>query len=447
MLDEDPFATAQQRELEELSEAVLDEEAQRSQSALPILHDIVDELYEKVAAREYVGLILVDTSNLEAWERRHGAKLFTALMGRLAEAAKAARGEAIRNDDDVCLDMPGGDTVLLFLSQPRSDGMQASPSVDMDDVMARFKRQLFEPFSAAKMSFHEALDSISMGCALLLHNSSVDPRREIYRAIRRARADAEVNFHEMQRRRHRVVGHMIAHQKIRTMYQPIVGLPDRRILGYEALSRAESTDASELGVHLFVAASRAELDGELDQACRTLSVDRRPEMDRQTKLFVNCLPPTFFEPNRELNELVQRWLADGLDPSQLVFEITEQITYEQAIRIMPTVQNLRDRGFLFALDDVGTGAANLRLLADLDPEFIKMDLTLTQGIHQSRRKRDLAQYLLDLADKTGAQLIAEGIEEKAELETIIDLGIELGQGYFLGRPKPAEKWLAGQEFE
>ncbi len=441
MLDDDPFATEEQRELEELSEAVLDEEAERAQASIPVLHEVVDELADRVSDRRCVGLIMVDTANLEDWERRHGAKPFSALIGQLAEAARAARGDAIRSEDIVCLNRPHGDTVLLFLAQPRGNDEGPAPRVDLEDVMARFKHQLFEPFAASKMTFHRALDSVSMGSALLLHNSSVDPRREIYRAIRRARADAEVKFHEMQRRRHRVVGHMIAHQKIRTRYQPIVELPSRRITGFEALSRAEKTDAEELGVHLFVAASRAELDGELDQACRQLSVKRRPEMDNQTKLFVNCLPPTFFEPNRELNQLVERWLDDGLSPQQLVFEITEKITHEQAVRIMPTVERLREQGFTFALDDVGTGAANLRLLADLAPAYIKMDLTLTRGIHESQRKRDLAQYLIDLADKSDARLIAEGIEKRAELETIIDLGIELGQGYFLGRPKPAQEWL------
>ena len=441
MLDEDPFATVEQRALDELSEAVLDEEAQRSRPDLPILHELIDELAEQVAERNCVGVIVVDTSNLDSWERRHGAASFTALMGRLSRAAEMARGEAVRNNDKVCLDMPGGDTVLLFLTHPRQDENEVAAMVDLEEAMARFKRYLLRPFTTAQMSFHQALEKVSLGSALLLHNSSVEPKREIYRAIRKARADAAVNYHEMQRRRHRVVGHMIAHRKIRTMYQPIVEMPSREIMGFEALSRAEPKDAKELGVHLFVAASRAELDGELDQACRSLSVHRRPGLSDETKLFINCLPPTFFEPHRELEKIIDKWLADGLQPHQLVFEITEQITGEQAHRIMPAVEKLRKRGFLFALDDVGTGAANLKLLADLEPDFIKMDITLTTGIAESVRKRELAGYLLELARKSNARLIAEGIETQEEMETLVELGVELGQGYLLGRPNPAEHWL------
>lgn len=441
MLDDDPFVAEEQMALDELSEAVIDEEAERVRPQLPVLHEIIDELAQQVSQRQCVGLVAVDTGNLESWERRHGAASFTSLMGRLSRAAEMARGDAVRDEDRVCLDMPGGDTVLLFLSHPRQEETEVAAMIDLEEAMARFKNCLLRPFKTAQMSFHQALEKVSLGSALLLHNSSVEPRREIYRAIRRARADAKVNYHEMQRRRHRVVGHMIAHRKIRTMYQPIVELPSRNIMGFEALSRAEPRDAKELGVHLFVAASRAELDGELDQTCRTLSVHRRPGLADRTKLFINCLPPTFFEPHNELDQLIDKWLEDGLQPQQLVFEITEQISGEQAMRIMPTVARLRDRGFLFALDDVGTGSSNLKLLADLEPDYIKMDITLTTGIAESERKRELAGYLLELARKSKAKLIAEGIETEAELATLVELGVHFGQGYLLGRPNPPQHWL------
>ncbi len=439
MFDEDPFATAEQHQLEELSEAVLDEEAEKARSMLPLLHDVLDDLAKDVEKRRCVGLIIVDNSRLAGWERRHGAAAFTTLMSRLTHSAVEAHGVVIRDDDTLCLEHPGGDSILLFLSRPRQNEGVA-PSVDVEDVMTRFERHLLDPFNLSKLRFQQALDSISLGSALLLHNASVDPRREIYRAIRQARKNADVRYHETKRRRHRVVGHMIAHRNIETKYQPIFHLPQQELLGFEALSRAAARDADRLGVHLFVAAARAELDGELDQACRSLSVHRRPRMEGSHRLFINCLPPTFFDPNPELERLVDQWVADGLQTDQFVFEVTEQITDDQAQRIMPVIQRLRERGFLFALDDVGTGGANLKLLADLAPDYIKMDLTLTQEIDQSERKQALAQYLLELANKSGAQLIAEGIETEAELQTLIDLGVHLGQGYLLGKPRSASQW-------
>ena len=443
MFEEDPFGTGEQQALEELSEAVLDEEARQSHPLVPVLHEVVDKVAQMVAQHRCAGVIVLETSHLGPWERRHGAASFTALMGKLSEAATRVNRQRGAREDVVCLDMPGGDSILIFLSQPPREEGGAGPGIDIEEVLEEVRERIFEPFFRAQMSFHKALDSVGLGSALILHNTSVDPRREIYRAIRRARTDAAEKYLEMQRRRHRVVGHMIAQRKILTMYQPIVDLRRQEVMGYEALSRADATDAKRLGIHLFVAAARAELDGELDQACRKLSIHRRPTMTAEKKLFINCLPPTFFEPNRELDQLVEGWLNDGLQPNQLVFEVTEQITHEQAMRIMPTVERLRREGFLFALDDVGTGAANLRLLAELEPNFIKMDIGLTMGISQSQRKRELAEYLLELARKSKAQLIAEGIETEEDLRVLNEIGIDYGQGYLLGRPEPRERWAVG----
>jgi EAL domain-containing protein (putative c-di-GMP-specific phosphodiesterase class I) len=440
MLDHDPFDVAEQMELEELSEAVRDEEATRARANLPVLHEVIDELAERVAQRTCVGVIVLDGSALGAWERQHGAAAFAAVMGRLAELTFSLRGPYVSTEDIVCFDAIGGDMILIFLSQPQGAAASSLASVDFEDIGNRIKERLFEPFTQSQLFYHQALDLIVPGSALILHNSSVDPRREIYRAVRRARQEAQTHYKETLRRRHRVVGHMIAHRKIQTLYQPIYSLPGREVLGYEALSRAEQSDAQKLGGHLFVAASKAELDGELDQTCRTLSIYRRPKMSPGQKLFINCLPPTFYEPMRELEQLIARWLADGLSPDQLVFEVTESITHEQALRILPSVRKLRDRGFLFALDDVGTGAANLRLLADLEPDYVKMDLNLTIGIAESTRKQALASYLLDLARRSQARLIAEGIETDEDLATLVGLGIEIGQGYLLGRPKPPEDY-------
>ncbi len=438
MLEEDPFEAVDQKELEELSEAVRDEEAEGLMAVkLPTLPAVIDTLAQKVEERALVGLVLFDASNLAAWERQHGASAFDAMMARLASNVERMRGTSIRAEDEACFDAVGGEAVLVFLSRPRED---TGSGIDFEEVIARVKRGVFEPSHDAQLSLHEAFEKIAAGSALIIRNSSVDPRREIYRAIRQARSDAQASYLELQRRRHRVVGQMIAHRKINTLYQPIVRLQDTEIMGFEALSRANETDSERLGVHLFVAAARAELDGELDQTCRALSVRRRPGLATTRKLFINCLPPTFYHPMEDLELLIDAWIDDGLSPEQLVFEVTENISHEQAQRILPSIRRLRARGFKFALDDMGTGTTNLRLLTDLEPDYIKMDITLTRGIAKSAQKQALAKYLLDLGERCGAELIAEGIEGPEDCELLRDLGFPYGQGFYLGRPKPRDHY-------
>jgi EAL domain-containing protein (putative c-di-GMP-specific phosphodiesterase class I) len=440
MFEQDPFENIDPKELEELSEAVREEDAAEVVvDGLSCLHEIIDEVAEQVTSRNIVGVVLFDASNLGAWERQHGASAFDTVIGRLAKAVIDLRGESIRSEDQICFEWPRGDSLLVFLSKPRMDDDAKSAAVDFEEIVERLERDVFDPSHDAQLWLHEAFEKVATGSALIIHNSSVDARREVYRAIRRARSDAHVNHLERQRKRHRVVGHMIAHRKIDTLYQPIVNMATREVVGYEALSRAENAEAERLGVHLFVAAAKAELDGELDQTCRSLSVTRRPGLEQKRMLFINSLPPTFYPPMEELEVLLDSWIDDGLAPEQLVFEITENITHEQAQRILPSVKKLRKRGFRFALDDVGTGTTNLRLIADLEPDFIKMDITLTRGIGQSQRKQALARYLIELGDKCNARLVAEGIETEDDHETLVDLGFDLGQGFLLGRPESRDK--------
>jgi EAL domain-containing protein (putative c-di-GMP-specific phosphodiesterase class I) len=439
MFEDDPLEAVDERELAELSEAVRDEEAgELEPSKLTTLSAIVDLLAKKIEERTLVGLVIFDASNLGPWERQHGASAFDAVMTRLAANVERMRGDCIRVEDEICYEAAGGEGLLVFLSRPRNTDTE-SGAVDFDEVIARIKRGVFEPSHDAQLSIHRALEKIAAGSALIIRNSSVDPRREVYRAIRRARADAQANYLEMQRQRHRVVGQMIAHRKIHTLYQPIVELGSNEVMGFEALSRAEESESERLGVHLFVAAARAELDGELDQTCRTLSVRRRPGLSDTRKLFINCLPPTFYHPMEDLELLIDAWVADGLSPEQLVFEVTENITHDQAQRILPSVRRLRARGFKFALDDMGTGTTNLRLLTDLEPDYIKMDIALTRGIAQSPQKQALARYLLELGQKCNAELIAEGIENAEDCQTLCEIGFGFGQGFYLGRPQSREQ--------
>lgn len=166
---------------------------------------------------------------------------------------------------------------------------------------------------------------------------------------------------------------------------------------------------------------------------------QHPPLLNEGKLFINCLPPTFYRPHDRLESLLDTWRENGFSEDQLILEITENMTQEQVKRIIPTISKLKERGVHFALDDMGTGITNLRLLADLKPDYIKMDISLTRDINESPRKQRLADYLLELGDGSNAKVIAEGIETLEERKTLLDIGFEYGQGYLFGYPKPNKK--------
>lgn len=430
------FDTGEEEQLQELSEAIRHEEEERfgeDEESPPALHMMLDEVVDRVSQHSCVAVFVFDASRLGGWERQYGASAFDAIIRRLYRTIHAISHEALGEDVLVCLDADGGDTILVFPDRGGASAEVAS-YIDLEDQLYHIDKELLQRLATHQLWFHEALEAVTSGSSVILHNGTVDPRRAVYRAIRKATHDARIAHGEVQRKRNRIVGHVIAHRKIRTYYQPIVSLSADRPFGYEALSRPREREARKLGVHLFVAASRAELDGELDAICRALSVSRRPAISAREHLFINCLPPAFYDDMSELEEILAQWLDSGMQPEQLVFEVNENITRKQASRMMRNVRALRARGYRFALDDVGTGTSNLQLLADLEPDFIKMDMSLTIGIAQSERKRELASYLLELARRFDGDLIAEGIETPEDLATVRELGIDLGQGFLLGRP-------------
>ncbi len=398
-------------------------------SNMPVLSEIVDRLADRVVESSIVGVLVFDASLLDSWEHRVGAETFELLFETFGEAARRMSGELLRHEDVVCRDAPGGDTLLVFVTPPR-----AEDAPDFAEIASRTRERARSALDERTDLDSNVLERVETGSALIIGRHAVDPRRQIYRAVRRARHHIHQKQHEHVRQTQQLVGSVIAHEEIETRYQPIVDLDSSHTLGFEALSRPTSNFADELETSLFSAAAEVELQPELDQLCRHLSVDRRPSLRPDRRLFVNCLPVAFYDLPARLDDLLTRWTEGGLAPEQLIFEINENVSQSEAERILPTIRRLRERGYEFALDDMGTGMTNLRLLAELEPRYIKMDLSLTRGIAENVRKKALASYLLDLADKSDAELIAEGIETREDLETVVELGIPYGQGHLIGRP-------------
>jgi EAL domain-containing protein (putative c-di-GMP-specific phosphodiesterase class I) len=119
-----------------------------------------------------------------------------------------------------------------------------------------------------------------------------------------------------------------------------------------------------------------------------------------------------------------------------VAEVTEHARISDYGKLDRALAPLRRRGMRLAVDDAGAGFASLRHILRLNPDFIKLDRTLIDQIDRDRSKQALAAGLISFADKSGATIIAEGIERAAEVKTLVDLGVSYGQGYYLARPGP-----------
>lgn len=209
---------------------------------------------------------------------------------------------------------------------------------------------------------------------------------------------------------------------LHSVYQPIFTLADRQVIGFEALSRFHSGGSP---VHWFDKAEKAGILIDFELAAIASALASRPS-PLNSYLALNASPQTI------LSGRLTPLLASS---SNLVIEITEHAPVSNYPALALALAPLRARGVRLAVDDAGSGFASLRHILLLAPQIIKLDLTLVRGIDLSAPQRALAQALTTFAHALNATVVAEGIESQTELQVLLSLGVECGQGYLLGRPR------------
>lgn len=219
--------------------------------------------------------------------------------------------------------------------------------------------------------------------------------------------------------------------------QPIVDLHRGQIVGYEALSRFK-LDPPLSPDRVFAAAARLGLGEELE----ALVIGRALELS--TRLPPNCFFTLNLDPTHLQAPAVRQALERRSDLRGVVLELTEHRAIEELGHVTKILAELRRRGALIAVDDAGSGYSGLKQILELRPQLLKIDRSLITDIHEDEAKRALVQMLGDLSGRLDAWLLAEGIETEAELRTLRQLGVPLGQGYFLGRPAPPWSGLTPQ---
>ena len=211
--------------------------------------------------------------------------------------------------------------------------------------------------------------------------------------------------------------------RIRSAYQPVVRLSDGAVIGYEALARAEGFPGGP--ADWLAAADTAGWRAALERACvDAAAANGLPPGD--ALLFINLSPAL----------LLDHDLADArrtLSP-RLVVELTEQEAVDDYDLLRSRLQSWADDGVRLAIDDTGAGHSSLRHVLELSPDFLKLDKSLVHGVHRDRKLQALVRSMVAFAAELGSAVVAEGIEEQAELVELRNAGVDLGQGWLLGRP-------------
>src|SRR6185503_14854614 len=161
---------------------------------------------------------------------------------------------------------------------------------------------------------------------------------------------------------------------------------------------------------------------------------RQASGDPSLRIAINFTPASLLDPQFEAKSLAAMVSDAGLSPRQITLECTEEQAVPDVDQLKRQVKALRRLGFGFAVDDAGAGYASFALIAALRPSIIKIDRLIAAGVARDDAKQALVEAFVSFGRRIGAQLLAEGIERRADLAVLRTLGVEFGQGYLIGRP-------------
>lgn len=221
---------------------------------------------------------------------------------------------------------------------------------------------------------------------------------------------------------------------IKTMFQPIVSLKDGEILGFEALSRGPRGSSLENPSVLFDTARVYGKLWELEFLCRIKALENASKVGTPFNIFLNVDPHIIHDEKFKKGFTKEFLKQFNINPENIIFEITEKNAVTDMESFKKVISNYRDQGYKIAIDDTGSGYSGLKLITEIHPQYIKLDMNLIRDIDKDGLKYALIKTFYDFCLVTDIKLIAEGIETQNELNTLIDIGIHYGQGYLIQRP-------------
>ncbi|MGA2103225.1 MAG: bifunctional diguanylate cyclase/phosphodiesterase [Candidatus Sulfotelmatobacter sp.] len=352
---------------------------------------------------------------------------------------------------DLVLFRLGGDefTLLLEGTTDPSDAMRIAKGIQ--EIVA-------EPFMT---QLREVRASVSVGIALSTPEQArpEDVLKDADVAMRRAKALGGSRCEVFDEAMHtRAVGRMklesdlrtaLVQRQFRVYYHPVIQLDTRRITSFEALLRWEHPTQGLISPYQFIEA--AEDTGILVsighwlivEACRQLREWQIVSAQQDPMNITVNVSARQFADARLVNDLQDALQETGIDPSRLQLEITETIAAADPKLTVTVLSHLKHMGIGVILDDFGTGSISLRGLRQFPVDTLKIDRSLIREMQSDRATADIVELIIALAHKMSLKAIAEGIETSRQMERLLELGCEFGQGYYFSQPLDA---LAAQRF-
>lgn len=222
--------------------------------------------------------------------------------------------------------------------------------------------------------------------------------------------------------------------KVKTVFQPIISLKDCTILGYEALSRGPENSSMNSPQALMDVSRKYNRGWELEALFRYKALKNFCRVNTKGKIFLNVSPKTLHSlafKNSFTKENLNKY---SLKCEDIILEVTEKDEVIDIEDFNMSIEHYKMQDYEIAIDDSGIGYSGLNRLCRIKPKYIKLDIELISNIDKEETKRAIVKSMHEFCILSGSNLIAEGIETEEELKTLIEIGVQYGQGYFIQKP-------------
>ncbi|MHB8050953.1 MAG: bifunctional diguanylate cyclase/phosphodiesterase [Coriobacteriia bacterium] len=396
----------------------------------PLLFPRIESLLEE---RGEISLLCLNVIKYSKIEEIYGWEIFDEVMREVAASLERITGFELRDTDIVAELMISGNSLVVLLSPPRTtEGMQRDA---LDALARRVESRVRDDLASVLDPSLFPKFGCYAGASTVYRDESVRLERLVHMALEAALADSDKRECSDGECRKRRLEEIIQAGDVRTLVHPIYRLDGLEIIGYEALSRGPEASEFERPDKLFKVAYDSDLVLKLERLCRNRAFESAADLPAGRLLFVNIEPETVGDPELRDVMLSSVVAESNMAPSQIVLEITERTAVEDFSAFRATLEYLRALGFRIAIDDGGAGYGSMQCIAEVHPEWLKIDISLVREIDTDDVRRALVSTIATFAERTGVKLIAEGIERPEQLAVLREIGVEYGQGFLFCHPQ------------
>jgi len=412
---------------------MIEQEKKKNSITIPTFESKLDIISNILRDNSTLGMILIDVQSLEKIQTQHNDVLNYSLITTFKDFFATFKGTQVRNEDIMTLNIKGGNSYYIFLARPR-----IKKFFEIDDYENLSQRLQYEIdnnlftniFPLIKKTF-----SVKVGYSVCFYNPDVNITNILEILIKTAQSISTYREIKEEMRKKELFYRLIIEENATILYQPIINLNTHKIIGYESFTHGPKNTIFEIPCCLFNFAKEQGLLHDLDWLCKKNSIEKARDINKEFKLFIKSVPLSIHQSSIRMGFMHNLLKEYNIEAQNIVLEISDKNTIINAIAYRKFSELYKGMSKAVVINDSWSDI-DIRELLNINISYIKISMDIIRNIDVDPEKRERIKIIQNISKSNKAQIIADGLHNKKELKTLLDLNIEYGQGYLIAHPGP-----------